>query len=81
MAPDEWHPAASPQNYSSLKAVRYEPAYRLLLDDKTSHPPVNAKCTFPHVPAEIVDFVNKTKKLIVFSFIVKKTIQTSVQAL
>lgn len=54
-------------------------AYCLSLDDKMSHPPLNAKCPFPRVPTKIVDFVNKTKNLIVFSFIVKRTTQTSMQ--
>ena len=80
VAPDKWHRATSPQNRSSPKAVQYDPAYRLPLNDKTSHPLLNIKCLFPRVLAKIVRFVNKTKKLIVFSFIVKKTTRTSMQA-
>jgi len=70
-----------PQNYSSPKVVRYETAYCLPLNDKLSHPPHKVKCPFPCVPTKIVGFVNKTKKLIVFSSTVKKTAQTSMQAL
>ena len=33
---------------------------------------LNTKCPFPYVPAKIIDFTNKTKKLVVFCFIMKK---------
>jgi len=72
VAPDEWHRVASPQNHFIPKAVRYDPAYRLLLNDKMSHPPLNAKCPFPSVLAKIIEFTNKTNKTHYFLFYCEK---------